>query len=350
MFISSPYPWHYTLRWPFYFTWPSMRNHTNMPLVADQKSLVTQTACHLKLIFCGDIMTLNKDTVPSLHPKLCDLIKSADYFIGNCEAVVGHHLLNNKAKYGFIFHMPRAYLENIMQQTGLPASRWLLSTANNHIGDIDMKALQAHYAILSDMGVTPLGQYQEKNLPLQVIVQNGLRIGFIAWTEWMNRDIFSKRNAGVYRREHILCHDWRKIKSNLQLNYLFGLPHWEYEFQHFPHGKTRQLARHLIDDLGIDFLVGAHTHTLQPFEIFQSGICAYNLGNFAGQGRAWSVKLNSLLEVNLNANAATPLLSYKLHYFYQQHTSEGIHIIPIEEAPLKEQIRLTHLISKLFRQ
>ena len=348
MFVSSPYPWHYTLRWPFYFTWPSTRNHTKLERTYDTKQFQSETNQVVRLLFCGDIMTLNQDTIPTLHPELCALIQSADYFIGNCEAVLGKHPINNQAKYRFTFHMPRAYLENIIQQTSLPPSQWLLSTANNHIGDIDMVALVENYDLLKVMGIKALGQYQAKQYPLYIIEKNNLRIGFAAWTEWMNREIFSANYPGVNRQQHVITHHWREIKAALDIDYLFGLPHWEYEFQHFPHKKTQQLAKHLIDDLGMDFIIGSHTHTLQPMEIFKHGLCLYNLGNFAGQGKAWSVKLNTLLEVKLQPSTVNPLASYQLHYFFQEHVNNKINIIPLHLAPLKQRNKLINLINKLY--
>src|SRR3990167_1272730 len=133
--MLSPYPWHYTLRWPIYFNWPSVRNHTHMDLVPDQYNFYPNKVQTVRLLFCGDIMVQNKDKTPQLHPELCHLIQSADLFIGNCESPVDTHLPNDQAKYQFTFNMPRAYLENIISQTSLAPEQWLLSMANNHTGD-----------------------------------------------------------------------------------------------------------------------------------------------------------------------------------------------------------------------
>jgi hypothetical protein len=331
--------------------WPSLRNRSGVTRAPDHYyfNKTHENTDTLRLLFCGDIMVQNKDAIPALHPELCELIQSADLFIGNCEAPLGNHQPNHHIKYGFIFNMPRYYLENIIQQTGLPPAQWLLSTANNHTGDIDYAAYSKTYDILTDMGVTPLGRYTEDDLPLRIVHHKGLRIGFVVWTEWMNRDIFTD-HPGVFRHTHVMNHNWRMIKSNHQLDYLFGVPHWEYEFQHYPHQQTRTLAKTLIDEKGIDFLVGVHTHTLQPMEWFEYGMCAYNLGNFCGFGRAWSVKLIPLLEVrlNLHKNAKNRLDSYRLHYFYQQCIDNKTHIIPLQLAPLAKQNRLRQLIGRLY--
>ncbi len=345
--MFSPYPWHYTLRWPYYYRFPSHRNHTGMPIAPDSHLFYKDKSTHLRLMFCGDIMVQHQDIPPVLHPTLCALIKSADFFIGNCEAPLGNHYPDKNIKYGFSFHMPRRFLEDIIYQTGLDASKWILSTANNHIGDKGYFAYDQTYDILADMKITALGRYKENNLPMNVIETNGMRIGFIAWTEWLNRPIF-ENDEGVNRQKHILAHDWRQIKNTYQLNYLFGLPHWEYEFQHFPCQKTRSLARNLINDKGIDFIIGAHTHTLQSIEWFEEGVCAYNLGNFCGFAAAATVKLIPILEVNLSKEGNNPLHSYKIHYFYQHKIANQYHIIPLHMVNEKDKVKLLKLMNRLY--
>lgn len=349
--MSSPYPWHYTLRWPLYYFRPSIRNHDAMPIHSDREQYQPEKET-VKLLFCGDIMVQNKDSIPTLHPELCQLIKSSDYFIGNCEAPVGNHLPNKNRQYGFEFHMPRQYLEGIIHQTGLPTAQWVLSTANNHAGDKGYAAYLENCDILNDIGVTVLGKFVKDALPLRMIECRGLRIGIIAWTEWMNCEVFPKDNPGVYRSEHINAINWRNIKREYRLDYLIGMPHWEYEFQHFPRKLSRIQAKSLINGLGINLIVGVHTHTLQPIEIFQQGLCAYNLGNLCGYARAWSVSLVALLEVNLSlaANSVNRVASYQMHYFYQQTAAKGLHIIPLDQAPIAVRGKIQHRLQKLFHQ
>jgi len=345
--LFSPYPWYYTVMWPFYYRFPSVRNYTKMPLVPDQYHFHKKRNQALRLLFCGDIMVQHQDKLPILHPELCRLICSVDYFIGNCEAPLGNHKLNSKIKYGFNFHMPRDYLDHIIFQTGLSPHRWLLSTANNHIADQGQNAYEATYRILSDMGVTPLGRHHHQK-PFQIIEHNQLRIGFAAWTEWLNRPIF-KNNDGIHQNKDIVKHDWKKLKSQYQLNYLFGLPHWEYEFQHFPRRATRLLAHSLINEKGMDFIIGSHTHTLQAMEWFENGFCAYNLGNFCGYAGAWSVQLIPLLEVNLCHDANQLLHSYRFHYFVQKKINDQTHIVPISLASNELKHKLIQLINRLYK-
>lgn len=348
--MTSPYPLHYTLRWPFYYTWPSMRNRSQLYAAPDRQVFAPSQPDDIRLLFCGDIMVQNGDRIPTLHSELCRLIQSADLFIGNCEAPLGNHELNPKAKYLFDFHMPREYLENVIGQTGLPANQWLLSIANNHTGDQGHDACLRTFDILNELGVKPLGRYSAHEVPVQCVQLKNITLGFSAWTHWMNCENFPLHDPGANRYEHIIASDVAHYKQKNALHYLFGMPHWEYEFQHFPHQQSRQQAKLLIEHHGFDFLVGVHTHTLQPLEQFDKGICAYNLGNFSGQGRAWSVKLIPLLEVTLRANPSMQqIVSYQLHYFYQHHHANSIDIIPLELAPLKKRQRLQKRIEGIFK-
>ncbi len=349
--MPSPYPWHYTIRWPFYFQFPSTRNHAKIPLTPDAQKFCEPQDDAIKLLFCGDIMVHNGDRIPTLDKKLCDLIASADFFIGNCEAPVGEHPLNSNKKYSFQFHMPRVYFTDILQQTGLPASQWILSIANNHTGDMGYQACLDSYKILNEIGITQLGRYQKNTIPLEIKEINNMRIGFIAWTHWMNYEIFPEHDLGAYRTEHVKNQDWHKIKEDYKLDYLIAIPHWEYEFQHFPHKSSRQFAKKLIEEMGIDTLVGIHPHSLQPMEQFQNGFCFYSLGNFYGLGVAWSVKLITLLELVLNPGASNnkKVSSYKLHYFFQHEEDNTRNLIPLENAPTSKRNKILKRLKKIYK-
>ncbi|WP_026069480.1 CapA family protein [Legionella tunisiensis] len=160
--MASPYPWHYTLRWPLYYNWPSIRNHTHLESAPDQHQFLDAKPDDISLLFCGDIMVQPGDRIPELHHELCDLIHSVDLFIGNCESPLNSHHLNSHAKYRFVFNMPREYLAGILKQTGLSPAQCLLSMANNHTGDQTYQACLNTFDFLNDMGIIPLGRYEKK--------------------------------------------------------------------------------------------------------------------------------------------------------------------------------------------
>jgi poly-gamma-glutamate capsule biosynthesis protein CapA/YwtB (metallophosphatase superfamily) len=348
--MGSPYPLHYTLRWPFYYMWPSTKNHSKMQIKPlEHQFIQTDDDAYLRLHFCGDIMLTQHDTVPWLHPDVRSIINSADLFIGNCEAPVGKHAINPSAKYHLIYHMPKLFLTGIMRQLTLSAKQWVLSVANNHAGDKGKEAYFASLNVLNDMGITVVGHVDHAQLPLTVIEHSGLKVGIVAWTAWMNREVFHDQQ-GAARLKHIEKVHWEAVKTTHQLDILIGLPHWEYEFQHYPQQKTRSLAKALIDTSGFNLLVGAHPHTLQPMEWFSNGICAYSLGNFCGLGLAWPVRLIPILEVKLGIKNEHKgrMLGYKLHYFVQVNHAGSMKILPLSEVSSSLRKKLLMRLEKVF--
>lgn len=349
---NSPYPLHYTLRWPWYFHHPSTYNHSALvPLVdrwsASNTSAEFDSSDTLRLIVAGDIMVLNSDRTPTLCPELCSLVSSADYFVANLEAPVGHHKPDPEKRYTFLFHMPRDVLVGIQAQLGLPFNRWYLSNANNHSADAGVAGFEESYAILDALGVRHLGRDTDESR-MQIIAHAGMRIGVMAWTQWMNCHV------PEVQRQVLWCEHAERLapltKAAHGLDLLIGMPHWGYEFQHFPTRAMQRQARGLIA-AGFDLLIGSHAHVLQPCEWFDGRPCFYTLGNFCGLGIAWAVKIIPLLEIEIarDAHGQPGVVAYQLHYFHQVDGETETEIVPLSAmtAPVVKRVRAR--ISKVYR-
>ncbi len=346
--MPSPYPLSYSFKWPFLFHWPSTKNHTKIGKTPTQMKLQhTKSSDSKKLIFMGDIMVMQGDRIPLLDPELTSLVSSADVVIGNCEAPVGKHPRNPKVHYNFSFHMPFDSLQGILDQFGANRPPILLSTANNHSGDRDIGAYLKTIPNLKELGVTPMGQWKQDEEPLTIIDVNNIRLGISSWTHWMNNDVF-KKNPGVNRWHDIETTCWQDVKKDNNIDLLIAFPHWEYEFQHFPRYESRSIAKQLMNTMDFDLIVGSHPHTLLPMERINKGLCFYSLGNFCGLGVAWPVKLIPILEVHVSRNTKAEIADYKIHFFYQNHTKDGVEIIPLHAAPTKIRNKLLQRISKIY--
>ncbi|MCL1872581.1 MAG: CapA family protein [Clostridiales bacterium] len=69
--------------------------------------------------------------------------------------------------------------------------------------------------------------------------------------------------------------------------------HWGREYTSTVSQRQRDIGRELID-AGADIVVGSHSHTLQPVEIYRDGIIFYSLGNFVFD-QGWSRTKDSCL-------------------------------------------------------
>jgi len=348
--MKSPYSLGYTLKWPYYFLRPSVKNHSGIGKIPVEQYLQPEyTGQNVRIIFFGDVMVMHGDTIPKLCPELLKLITDADLVIGNCEAPVGDHGINPGIRYKFDYYMPQAYLAGIIDQLGEKSPPIFLSTANNHSGDRGIGAYLKTPALLSELGVTPLGQWHAHDAPLKVYDFQGTRIGMAAWTHWMNNDVF-KQSPGVNRPLQIETAHWHRIRREYDIDLLIGMPHWEYEWQHYPQSKTRDFARILIDSMGFDLVVGSHPHTLFPMEQFRGGLCVYSLGNLVGQGVAWSAKIVSVLEVRvaIQSSSPRPILYYRVHFFYQRQNESGLFIDPLTSLYGTESTQAHNRIAMLY--
>lgn len=348
--MASPYPWHYSLRWPWYFRFPSTVNHTGMGQLPIAQALSGEGP-YCRLVFGGDIMVMQRDAVPLLHENLVRLLRSADLVVMNCEAPVGTHSPSCSARYRFNFHMPQAFLEGVIQQVTSFPTNWILSVANNHAGDRGYAAFLQSLHILQEMRIRTVGRWRAIEDVVRTVEVKGLRLGYAAWTNWLNCAVFQRDDEGVNRTKDIAELDWREEKAKRGLDVLIGLPHWEYEFQHFPSSATRLWAKKL-SNRGFDMLIGAHPHTLQPMERFGAALCQYSLGNFCGLGVAWSAKLIPLLEVSLWTEGPKKgrIAAYRLHPFVQRHDhkSKSVSIVPLERYYVKDYGRLRKRLASLF--
>ncbi len=299
----------------------------------------------IRLVVAGDIMVLNGDRVPQLCPELRGLIGSSDLFIANLETPVGLHARNPDKKYTFRFHMPKQVLMDIQAQTELPFDRWLLSNANNHSGDAGVDGFLESIRILDELGVRHLG-YRSNDGAIKIIEHGNFRLGLMAWTQWLNRDVFENEQPVLTKADALGIRSGSK--RDLNLDFMIGLPHWEFEFQHFPGKKTRRQARNMLSS-EFDLLLGSHPHVLQPYEKFGEKYCFYALGNFCGLGVAWPVKIIPILEITLGRGIDTRIISFKLHYFHQVEHDNAIKIVPLMDMPTRVRSRALERISKVYQ-
>lgn len=332
--MPSPYPWHYTVRWPLYFYRPSTWNRTGLGRRPLEHTFVSDPEDRpLRLLFLGDIMSLHGDRISHVDPAISGLLSGADLVIGNCEAPVMHRPLSRETHNGFVFNMSHEYLRGIVEQLGVKPGRLLLSVANNHTFDQGEAGYLSTQERFAELGIQPLGLWNGGESPVVRVEVEGLAVGVVAWTHWMNIDP-PRADPGVWRNTHLDGLDAEELKRRHGLDLVVAFPHWEYEFQHFPSRSTRELARQL-HARGFKLIVGSHPHVIQPMEWFEDGLCAYSLGNFCGLGVAWAVKLISLLEVRVGTRGAQRgrVVGYRLHPFIQLHEGERISLVPLEKTP-----------------
>ncbi len=340
--LGSPYPPEETVNWFKHLHRASMVNHTGMEPGPLSKKLREPAGQCITILFFGDLMYMHGDAVPEPDPAIKKIFASADCIIGNCEAPVTHRLKNQKAKYLFTFKLPEEYLTDFFSLYQADPERIIFNVANNHMGDQGCEGFHSTVTRLQNLGCTVTGIHREGKIISTVDIQ-GITIGILSWTRWCNKNIF-KQGTGIIREEDILQFDLAEIRSREKLDLLVVSPHWDYEFQHFPHVETRQMA-HRLSTNSADIIAGHHQHVVQPVERIGSALCCYGTGNLFGEMPSKTAKLVSLFEVTADRQGP---VSYRVHLLEQVKKNQKWSLRCIDEKE-HEAAWIKNIISKVYR-
>lgn len=188
----------------------------------------------------------------------------------------------------------------------LQAGLSVLSLANNHTMNLGPRGAGESRRLLRQRGLHPVGAGASPELAYRplIVVRNGLRLAFLAYTLW-HGDFPSVTPAGAvaYLSERELP-IWapaaiQTARQDLRADFVIVSLHWGQEGEPRPSPAQRQAARALID-AGADVVLGHHPHLLQDFERHRGGLIAYSLGNFVFDNPSLAQRQTAILEVTLS--------------------------------------------------
>jgi len=307
----------------------------------------------VRLLFVGDLMCMSSDRVPEVCSELRDLIRRADFVVGNCEAPVVGDRTRPDARYLFRFRMAEAYLSSLLDRLGVETRRCVLSVANNHIGDQGAAGLSETLHRLRGLGIIPVG-VREGSDPSIRLEAGDVRISLTAWTRWMNREL-PDTGVGVWRAKEVDRFGSRSRVGgapSARADLRIAFPHWDREFCHFPSAETTRSARRLAA-AGFDLIVGHHPHVLQPVEWLAGSVCLYSVGNLNGPTallRSWSSRMLGAFEVEVSAAGPRRgrIAAYRLHRFVQRRTRDAVRLSTLSELAPQARRRLEQRAGVLY--
>lgn len=249
----------------------------------------------MKISFLGDI-SLNDNYVQladkNEHPfkNISPLLNKSDFVVGNLEC-----LCEGKRTSNLPLPVLKTNLKTLEYLKEIPVS--VVSLAANHVGDnyeagfdctIDfLKQNNIHY-----LGASYLKTDAEKPLILE---KDGIKI---ALYNYLGSD-FKKPvpldftvKVNMYEKEKIIA-DIRKLKS--EVDHIVLIFHWGTRVEEglCPDWYQMQDAK-LFIDAGADIIIGHHSHTFQPYEVYKGKFIFYSLGNFCISDVHWNNKVMRL--------------------------------------------------------
>jgi poly-gamma-glutamate synthesis protein (capsule biosynthesis protein) len=170
----------------------------------------------------------------------------------------------------------------------------VINQANNHIMDKGYAAVAATMDFWDSIeGIEYLGIFrsaEERETKEVIIEKNGIRVGFLAYTEGTNGIPVPDSRPYLVA----LADTGRMEKDIARLreksDFLVVSMHWGEEYQHGYNARQARFAAFLAGQ-GVDLVLGHHPHVLQTFEYLPrpdggKTLCFYSLGNFiSGQQR-----------------------------------------------------------------
>ncbi|MBZ9858928.1 CapA family protein [Mesorhizobium sp. CA12] len=322
----SNYPLAYKLSWLPRLLRPSLAGDRSGFAAPAAMLLDPQPTRKVRLAFVGDISAVANCDAPDCDPAITTLLSSADLVIGNCEspiverprAVMGTWLGTHHA-------MSEHFLADALAAAGIARDRLVLSLANNHVLDQGIAGFEETLAALNRLGIRTIGTVAGG--PVQRHAAGPLTIGFAAFTLWRNTDA-----ARFEERISMHAAEWPSDAAS-GIDLICAVPHWDWEFRHFPRPATRALARRLADH-GVRLIAGHHAHVVQPIERVGDSVIAYGLGDFLGTALArlpWPVRIGSIFVVDVSVDPATRgrIAAYRMHFFARLATNGHERLVPV---------------------
>lgn len=278
-----------------------------------------------------------------------DIIAGSDFAIGNLETLISSSwpymreeaYINNIAN----CNAPARYLD-ALKYAGFDG----VVMSNNHNCDGgEAGAIETVHAV-DDYRLARTGLFLSGEDPRTLLVNvNGIKVGFLSYTP--SPPGFNGKDAGWPQEsvDTILnYYDREKAETDIKMlraqgaEYIIVYIHWGVKNMFEIKDNQKEAAQELAD-LGADYIVGGHSHLIQPYDevIARDGRvvpCFYSLGDFNSSvnqipGNRDSVILRIGLaktgsgEVELTENAYIPCYTYSKY--------EDMHYVTV---PLKQEL------------
>ncbi|MCK4664906.1 MAG: CapA family protein [Bacteroidales bacterium] len=236
----------------------------------------------VKISFLGDIALVGKYNnlyQNNINPfiEIESLLKKGHYVIGNLECLSeGNEGENLKKK-------PRLKTNKVTLNYLNNLNIGLATLAHNHVYDNLLDGFNKTINFLDANNISHIGASTSKETVRVPLVKkiDDLNFCFLNYvTEDTNPNI--PDDAPIF----LNYFDITKIKNDIKkyrqkVDYVIVLLHWggRLEGGNYPDSDQPEIAKKIID-MGANLIVGHHSHTLQPLDIYKGKYIFYSLGNF----------------------------------------------------------------------
>lgn len=249
----------------------------NTPTATQLPSSTPTAIPSIRLVVVGDLMlgrSINKECVRRddftwPFQETAAILQDADLTIGNLETPIVTGCIPTDL--GMRFCADPRTVDGLVY-----AGFDVVSLANNHTLNYEQEGLDETVRLLSAAQIVGL-----VDGALVVMEINGMRIGIIAYddTDWLLPIEETLAEVEIIAR---------------QVDALVGYFHWGFENQPNASHYQQKFSKQLID-AGMDVVIGAHPHWLQPIQRYKGGVAFYSLGNFVADQMSFRRSMESVI-------------------------------------------------------
>jgi hypothetical protein len=209
-------------------------------------------------------------------------LRSADLALGNLESALGTG--GRPEAKGYTFRAPPGAAESLAL-----AGFDLLSLANNHAMDFGPAMLLQAIEMLENQGIGVIGAGANEAAAYRTVLREvrGLQLAFLGYVDVPQeyRGFDTREWQAGAESPGVAWADPDRIRADVAAaretaDLVIVVLHSGYEYV-VPPSAEQIAAAHAAVEAGADLVIGHHAHLLQGVELYQGGVIAYGLGNFA---------------------------------------------------------------------
>jgi poly-gamma-glutamate synthesis protein (capsule biosynthesis protein) len=156
----------------------------------------------------------------------------------------------------------------------------IVSLANNHTLDRGNKAIinsREYWNSKEGIMVNGSATSQEERDNIQIMEKNGISYAMLSYTTTTNGiRLFNNYCVNFYDKDKV-HEEIQKVRS--QVDVLMVAMHWGEEYYTGVRNEQKEIAEYLASE-GVDIVIGAHPHVIEPAQYIGDTFVIYSLGNF----------------------------------------------------------------------
>jgi len=244
----------------------------------------------------------------------------------------------------------------------------MIQMANSCAIDNGIIGLETTLKSIRASGLEPLGAYAtnaeaEKHGGYTIWDARGVRVAVVAFTKGMDNMALP---VGSEKCVNLLYNDYssRYVDVNTEgitaildrvnkekPDVTIALLHWGSEYND-TRSTSQNKIRNLLQENGVDVIIGTHPHYVQPIDFDQSAgtLVAYSLGDFVSDAERMGTEYGIILNVEItkdNATGETKVTGYEYIPTYSYEDEEGMmRVLRIDPAIFAYEFNYLDKVTK----